>query len=127
MTMSAFRSNPIAYIIPAIILGAVVLYYLYGAIDRAGLSVESAEAVVTDKQMTAGSTTYSTNVAGGRAWTQSQQNPDVYAVLLRIGEERTVGVVPQETFESLGPGDRVRVKVRRTRIGHKLEVVEISR
>jgi hypothetical protein len=125
--MTAFRASPIAYIIPAIILGAVVLYYLYGAIDRAGLGIESADAVVTGKQFTAGGVTYSTNIVGGRAWTQAQPTPDAYVVLLRIGDERSVGLVPEDVFEALGPGDRVRVKVRRTRLGHQLEVVEVSR
>lgn len=125
--MTAFSANPIVYIVPAIILGAVILYYLYGAIDGLGLEVRSADAVVTAKQSTPGSTTYWTNIAGGRAWTQSQQNPDMYAVSLTVAGEPTVGLVSKDMFQSLNDNDRVRVKLRRTRISHRLEVIEISR
>lgn len=126
-TMTAFKVNPLVYIIPTIILGAVVLYYLYGAIDRVGLDVQSAYAVVTDKKFTPGGATYWTNIAGGRAWTQSQQNPDMYAVSLKVGDEQTVGLVSKPMFESLSINDRVRVKVSRTRLSRQLEVVEVSR
>ena len=125
--MSAFQMNPIAYVIPALMLGAVVVYYLYGAVDHVGLDVRSADAVVIEKQHSAGSTTYTTNVVGGRTSTQSHENPDMFAISLQIGEEQTVGLVSEEMFEALGAGDQVRVKVRRTRIGGQLEVVEVSR
>jgi len=123
--MSAFFSNP-AYIMPAVILGAVLIYYLYGAIDKVGLETQSINAIVTAKTHTPGSTTYVNRIAAGRSWTQAQQQQDFYAVSLNIEGEATVALVTKEKFDRLQENDRVHVTVRRTRISGKLEVVDVN-
>ena len=70
---------------------------------------------------------YYTTIAGGRAWVQSQQTPETYAVVLDVGGERTAGVTTKVIYESLQAGDTVQVKIRRTRITGRLEVVEIGK
>jgi hypothetical protein len=125
--MTPFSANPFAYIFPAIAFAAVAVYYMYGAIDRIGLDTHAAEARVTGKQYAPGSTTYNTNVVAGRAWTQSQQNPDNYVVTLEVEGETTAGLVTKEMYESLKTDDRVHVHVRRTRISKQLQVTDVSR
>ena len=123
--MKGFFANPI-YVVPAVLLLGFGSYYLYGAIDRVGLEAQSVEAVVTSKEYTPGGTTYRTVIAANRAWTQAIETGDWYAIQLRVGTELTVGLVSKEAFERLNENDRVQVKVRRTRLSGKLEVIEVG-
>jgi hypothetical protein len=82
---------------------------------------------VTDKQFTESGRSYYTTIAGGRTWVQSQETPETYAVILTVGNERTAGVVSKELYESVQPNDTVQVKIRRTRITGRLQVVEVTR
>jgi hypothetical protein len=125
--MSAFKANPFAYVFPALVLLAVVGYYLYGALDRYGLETRAAQARVTGKQLTPGSTTYNTNVVAGRAWTQSTRNPGAYVVTLDIQGHPTSAYVGEELFQVLQSGDAVEVQVRRTRFSRQLQVVNVGR
>jgi hypothetical protein len=117
----------LTYAIPAVVLAAVVLYYLYGAIDRFGLATNQTEARVTGKQLAAGSTTYNTNVVAGRAWTQSSTNPDARIVEIEIDGVATGGVVTPQLYESLQPGERVHVAFQRTRFSKQIVVTDIRR
>ena len=125
--MSAFKANPFAYVFPALVLVAVVGYYAYGALDRLGLDTRPAQARVTGKQFTPGSTTYNTNIAGGRAWTQSIENPDAYVLTLDLEGVATSAYVGKDLFELLKSGDEVVVQVRRTRLSRQLQVVDVVR
>src|ERR1700712_716992 len=91
--MTAFSANPFAYIFPLILLIAVGGYYAYGAVDHLGLDLHDAQAVVTGKQVSAGGTTYNTNIVAGRAWTQAYEKADYYAIMMNVGAEPTVGLV----------------------------------
>lgn len=117
-------SNP-AYIMPAIILGAALVYFLYYAIDKVGLETRTASAMVIAKDHTPGSTSYVNRQAGGRTWTQAQKQPDFYAVSLNIENEPTVALVTKEKFDRLEKNDLVRVTYRRTRISGRIEVVDV--
>jgi hypothetical protein len=117
-------SNP-AYIMPAVILGAALVYFLYYAINKVGLETRTASAVVTAKDHTPGSTSFVNRIAGGRSWTQAQQQPDFYAVSLNIENEPTVALVTKEKFDRLEKNDRVRVTYRRTRISGRIEVLDV--
>ena len=123
--MTPYSANPFVYIFSAIVIGAVLLYGGYATIDRMGLEVRTAVATVAGKQLTESGQSYHTNIAGGRAWVQSHETPETYAVTLNVGGEQTVGLVSKQMFESLHANDPVRVKVRRTRITRRLEVVEV--
>jgi hypothetical protein len=125
--MSAFKANPFAYILPALILLGVIGYYVYGALDRYGLDTRSAQARVTGKQFTPGSTTYNTNIAAGRAWTQSTQNPDAYVVTLEVEGQPGSAYVTAELFATLQAGDALAVEVSRTRFSRQLQVVVVGR
>jgi hypothetical protein len=117
----------LVYVFPAVLLAAVLVYYLYGAIDRAGLETREAGALVTGKQIARGSTTYNTRVAGGRAWTEATENPETYVLTFVVDGEPTGGAVDADTYESVREGDSVRVAFQRTRISRRLRVTGIQR
>jgi len=125
--MSAGKANPLAYILPALAFGAALLYYGYGAVNSMGLSSSTMDARVTGKQYTPGSTTYNTNVAGGRSWTQSVRNEDAYVVTLDVGGTPTSALVSKELYQSLNTNDPVRVQVQYTRISKRMLVVSVMR
>jgi hypothetical protein len=119
--------NPLVYIFPAVVFVAALLYYAYGALDRVGLQTHQAQALVTGKQYTPGSTTYTTEVVGGRTMTRPHQNPDLYIVELEIAGESTGGAVSPDLYASLQPGERVRVQFQRTRRSNRILVTDVSR
>ncbi len=123
--MSSFFSKP-AYLIPAVILCWVLIYYLYGVIDKVGLETRTANAIVTSKTHTPGSTNFINRIAGGRSWTQAQKQLDFYAISLTIDGEPTVALVTEEKFVQLKKGDRVRATISKTRISGKLQVVDVN-
>jgi hypothetical protein len=125
--MSSQGSTSFAYLFPAVALVAVVLYFAYGAIDRLGLAAHDTEAQVTGKQYAAGSTTYTTEVIGGRTMTKANKNPEAFIVTLRVGNEETGSAVSKPLYESLQAGERVRVRVRRTRLSKRLLVTDVTR
>jgi hypothetical protein len=117
--------SPLVYAFPAIALALGLLYYAYGAADRLGLEVQRAEARVTGKQITPGSTTYHTNTVAGRAWTQSSKNPDWYVIGFEVNGQPAGGAVTPELYESLQPGDIVRVEYQRTRFSGRIVVTDL--
>jgi hypothetical protein len=121
-------ASPLVYILPALAFAAVFFYYLYGALDRIGLETHEIDGRITTKQFAQGSTTYNTNIVAGRTWSQASQNPDAYMVGLELADGvSTGGLVTKQMYESLQPGERVRVKYQRTRFSNKLMVTEVSR
>ena len=125
--MTPYSVNPFVYILPAIAIVALLLYFAYGAVDRLGLETHDSLATVTGKQFNAAGTTYRTTVAGGQTWVQSDKTPETYVVLLNVGGEPTVAVVSKQLYETLQTNDSVQVTTRRTRITRRLEVVQVSR
>lgn len=124
MTQSPSAS---VYVLPALLLVAVALYFAYGAVDRAALPTLQADAQVTGKQRTPASTTYTTEVIGGRTMTRPTQNPEAYVLALQVAGEATGGVVSQELFDTVQPGARVRVTYRRTRLSRRILVTSVTR
>lgn len=125
--MSPYSANPFIYIFSAVAIVGVVSYYLYGIIDRTGLEVSTAVATVTGKQFNPSGRTYHATSAGGQTYVQSQETPETYVLRLNIGQERTVGLVSKELYDSLRANDSVQVKFRRTRFTARLEVVDVRR
>ena len=125
--MTPYKANPFVFIFSVIAIGVVLVYYIYGILDRTGLEESTRPGVVEDKQFTASGKSYYTTVSGGRTWVQSQETPETYAVVVRVDGARTAGAVPKQVFESLNVSDSVQVKVRRTRFTNRLEVIQISR
>lgn len=124
--MTAIKSNPYVYIFPAIIFGVVALYYLYGAIDRLGLETRTVEATVTGKKFTEGSTTYVNRIAGGRTWVQPQNQAGFYVISVIVEKEPTVALVSKEKFDIIKKNDLVKVRIQRTRISGRLEVINLK-
>lgn len=119
--------NAFVYIFPAVLLAGAALYFGYGALDRVAVSTRQADAIVTGKQFAAGSTTYNTNIVGGRALTQANRNPDAYIVTFVVEGEPTGGAVSRELYDSLQAGDPIHVQYRRTRLSSRIVVTNVSR
>jgi hypothetical protein len=124
--VSVFSANPVGFIIMVLLLVGVGGYYAWGAIDTAGLAVEERSAVVTGKQVNPATQTYRTNIVAGRAWTQSHTQGETRVVTLKVGDEDSVGYVDAWQYQQLKAGDTVRVRVHRTRITRRLEVLEVK-
>lgn len=125
--MTPYRANPFYFIFAIAVVCALCGYYVYEAIDRTGLEVTTSPATVEDKQFTESGKVYYTTIAGGRAWVESEETPETYAVVLDVNGDRTAGAVPKDLFDALNINDTVEAQVRRTRITRRLEVVHISR
>ncbi len=125
--MNVFTANPFMFIFSVVVLVAVSAYYGYGSLDQVGIASYEAEAIVTGKQFTPGSTTYNTNVVNGRPFVQPFQQGDFYAVTLQLNGESAVALVDQATFEAVNAGDRVRVTAHRTRFSRRLLVTDLRR
>ena len=123
--MSVFSANPAGFIIMVLLLVGVGGYYAWGAIDTAGLPTEERSAVVTGKQVNPATQTYRTNIVAGRAWTQSHTQGETRVVTLKVGDEDSVGYVDAWQYQQLKPGDTVQVRVHRTRLTRRLEVLEV--
>jgi hypothetical protein len=131
--MTLFSANPFAFIFMGLLLLAVGGYYAWGAFDRLGLPTESAQAVLTAKQINPPHTTYRSNIVAGRNYTQSDTLPETPVLTLKIrgqGEpagtgEPTVAIVPKELYDQLRIGDTVNIRFQRTRLSRQLEVTEV--
>ncbi len=120
-------ASPFVYVFPAVLLAAAVLYFGYGALDRAALGTKTAATVVTGKQFAKGSTTYHTVVVGNQHLVQGDQNPDAYILTFDVEGEHTIGAVSRELYDALQPGDSVHVRFHRTRLSNRLVVTDVSR
>jgi hypothetical protein len=125
--VSSSTPSRLVYVFPAVAFAAVLIYYLYGVVDRVGLDVHEAATQVTGKQIAHGSTTYNTRIAGGRAWTQATKNPEAYILEFVVDGEPTGGAVDPQTYESVKEGDSVRVAFQRSRLTRRLMVTDVRR
>ena len=118
-------SSPFVYVLPALALAAVGLYYVYGALDRVGLEAQHAAARIASTLVAPGSTTYHTTTVAGRAWTQSSANPEVHVLTFEIGGEPAGAAVSPEFYASVQTGDVMRVEFTRTRFSNRLVVTDV--
>ncbi len=123
--LSVFSANPIGFVIMVLLLVSVGGWYAWGAIDTAGLPSEQRSAVIIAKQLNPAHQTYRTNIVAGRAYTQSHTQGDTRVVTVKVGDEESVGYVDAWQFQQLKPGDTVQVRVHRTRLTRRLEVLEV--
>ena len=108
----------------------MLLYYVYGALDRVGLG-DAARAGASRRASStrAGIDDVShTNIVAGRAWTQSTEIPEAYVMTLDIGGEPTGrGGVAGDVRRRCRPGDCVQVAFTRTRFSNQLVVTDVRR
>jgi len=119
--------SPFVYIFPALLLLGAVLYFGYGALDRAALATKSVATVVTGKEFAKGSTTYHTVVVGSQRLVQGDENPDAYILTFEVDGQPTGAAVSRNLYDSLERGDNVQVQFRRTRLSKRIVVTDVSR
>ncbi|MEJ8845043.1 hypothetical protein [Variovorax rhizosphaerae] len=126
--MTPFTANPFIFIFSVVLLVAVLGYYAWGAVDHLGLTQQQASATVVDKHYNPPGETYRTTIAAGRAWTQADPTPDTHVLALDVaGQEPTVAIVGKDLYDALQPGDKVNVRMHRTRLTRRLEVTDVTR
>lgn len=125
--MTPFAANPFIFVFSALLLVAVLAWFGWGMLDRMGLAEEQAGAVVTGKHYNAPGQTFRTVIAGGRAWTLTDTTSDTHVILLDVAKEPTVAIVSNDVYDALQPGDSVQVRMRRTRVSRRLEVIDVVR
>ena len=124
--MAAFRAKSIRLcLFPALALCAVVIYFVYAAIDRIGLEVSDSVGTVTGKQFVRGWEKLL------RQWSTPVFCPiarhagDLCRLTFLVNGENTSGLVSKQQFQLLNTNDSVPVKIRRTKLPKRLQVVEV--
>jgi hypothetical protein len=125
--MTPFAANPFVFVFSGVLVMGMVIYFGWGALDRLALAEESASATVTGKHFNPPGVTYRTTIAGGRAWTLADTTSETYVLLLTVDTQANVGLVSKELYDGVQAGDKVRVRLHRTRFTKRTEVTAVSR
>jgi len=123
--MTPFSANPFIYIFAIVAIVGVLAFYGWTFLDTAGVGESQAPARVTGKQYNPPSVTYRTNVVNGRAWTQPMPTGESYVVSLNVAGEPTIAIVDKQRYDALRKDETVQVRLRRTRLSGRLEVIEV--
>ena len=113
-------------------LGIVVLllgaaYWLFTALDGAGLARQTETGTVVGKRYRAAGTTYVTEVINGRAHPMPHATPEAYLVEVALPVGRAEGATGRAVYAGLRAGDRVRVTYARRRVTGAIAVLDVQR
>lgn len=132
---SVVQANPFVAVISVLLLVVGLGWYAWGALDQAGLDSRWAPGIVTGKTHTPPGITYRTTVVAGRTWTQTDSTPEAFVVSVRVdvggegrgegGRQDSSGFVDPVLHGRLQPGDRVEVRISRTRLTGRLQIEEV--
>lgn len=125
--LTPFAANPFVFIVSAMLLVAALAYFGWGALDRLGLAEQSARGTVTGKHYNPPGRTWHTTIAGGRAWSLPDTTSETYVLLLTVEQTPTVAIVDKALYDAVQAGDVVNVRLRRTRLSDRLEVIAVGR
>ena len=115
------------HIVGAVILGLVALYFLFMAVDGAGLATQTAEAEVVGKEHRPPGRTYTRQVINKQTYTVPQDTPEMFVLALDMDGQRAEGVTDRALYERVESGDRVQVSYQRRRLTGAISVVSVSR
>jgi len=124
MTVPSGRLMPL---VGALILVLAATYFLFRAIDGAGLATESASADVVGKLHRDATRTYTTQVINGRTMTIPHVTPEAYVLELSLLGNKTEGVADRALYDKVSAGDQVSVTYQRRRVTRGVVVVGVSR
>jgi hypothetical protein len=106
---------------------AVVLYYGFLSLDRAGVSDQNGPAVVVDKRYREAHTTYTRTIIDNRTVTVPSAVPEMFALVLDLNGQSVTGSVDRQSYETSNPGDTVQVTYRRRRLTGRTEVIRVAK
>ena len=122
-----WRRTILARSIVIIVLAGVIGYYGFVAVNTIGVGDRTGPGIVVSKQYVPPGTTYVTQIVNGRPYPLAQVTPDQYVLLIDLPGGQTAAAVAKALYDSVGPGDQVRVTFRRLRLTGALQVVDVRR
>jgi hypothetical protein len=115
------------YIVSALVILAVIGYYLFIAINTTGLSSASTTTTVVDKGFREGGTSFFSQPIGGQQITRMTRTPDAYLLKLQVAGQQLEHPVDKALYDSLAAGDEVDVTYQRKRITGGIQITSVRR
>lgn len=113
-------------IVGAVILAAVVLYFLFTAADGMGLGTQRGSAAVVGKQHRPAARTSTPQVINGRTVNVPMTTPEMFLLDLDLNGRRVQGAADRALFEGVHTGDQVQVTYQQRRFTGGLQVLAVS-
>lgn len=110
-----------------LVVAGVVAYTAFMMVERSGAATSTVRAAVVDKRHVAAHKTYVTQVINGRSVVVPREVADAYVVDLALTGGRSSGVVSQDLYDQVSPGDTVTATVRRRRVSGTIDVLQVIR
>ena len=114
-------------VLGAVILAAVVLYFLFTAVDGMGLATQIDSAAVAGKQHRPAARTSTPQVINGRTVNVPTTTPELFLLELDLHGRRVRGAADRTLFEDVQTGDPVQVTYQQRRFTGALQVLAVSR
>ena len=109
------------------VLAALVLYYVFVAINGLALPTQSATATVTGKSYREAGQTYNTIFIDNRPLIRGQPTPEIYVLELQIGNQKAEGTVTKGLYGAVSIGAEVKITYQHRRLTGSLLVLEVRR
>jgi hypothetical protein len=127
MKPSAPASARFTAVMGTILLAGAAIWMGAMALDGMGLEENTGSAVVTGKSHRDAGSTYTREIINNRSYTVARGTPEVYALLLELEGTLASGAVNQGMWDTTAAGDSVRVKFRRRRLTHGIEILAVTK
>lgn len=117
--------NPFIFWFAGAVIAAVILYYIFFAINTAGLETRSARVTVQSKEYVEPSTSYAKQRIGDQMQTVMQAKGEMHLLHVEIDGSPATAVVEPQLYRSIREGDAVDVDYQRRRLTGAVQVVEV--
>jgi len=124
---SAGNAPRFMLIFGAVAVAAILLYYVFMAVDGSGLAQSGGTAQVVGKEFREAGTTYAPQKIGNAVRSIPQAKEAMYILELDIEGTLTKGPVEKDLYDAVDEGEIVDVTYRKRRIMGTLEVVSVRR
>ncbi len=123
---TVWQANPFMVIFGGVILGILLLYALFMAVDGLALEEQEGIATVVSKEVIEEGQTYVTQVIGGRTQTLPQITPEAYMLILDISGNPTSTFVEKNIYHNLNQQDQVTISYQQRRLTGQLQVLTLT-
>ena len=120
-----FRPIMFMRVFTIVVITAVVLYYVFIAVNTWSLENQQGTATVTGKEYRKPGLTYQRQPIGGRIQTLPRTTPEMYILNLEINGKKTAVAVTEEIYDRVHNGERVGVTYEARRITGTLQVLDV--
>lgn len=123
---TVWQANPFMVIFGGVVVGILLLYALFMAIDGLALEEKEGIATVVSKEVKEEGQTYVTQVIGGRTQTLPQITPEAYMLILDISGNPTSTFVEKNIYHNLNRQDQVTISYQQRRLTGQLQVLTLT-